>query len=36
VKIQTQVDETITVNTTTEETGKKENQKKKGGWLSWF
>ena len=36
VKLQTQVDETITVNTTTEETGKKENQKKKGGWLSWF
>ena len=36
VKVHTQVDETITVNTTTEETGKKENQKKKGGWLSWF
>ena len=36
VKVHTQVDETITVNTTTEETGKQENQKKKGGWLSWF
>lgn len=35
VKVYTQVDETVTVNTTTEETNKQEKQKK-NRWLSWF
>ena len=37
VKVHTQVDETITVNTTTEEINKQNKQKKNGGWISsWF
>ena len=36
VKVHTQVDETVTVNATTEETKKQEKQKKKSRWLSWF